>query len=100
MVIANINNAHIVIAKINSVCEFVINKTNYTIIQTQNMIGKIEQDITDKCINLGCKYLIDSHGNMFIDYKVGNILTKILNNAVDMDCIKFFADHDFEIEYV
>lgn len=100
MMLKNINNAYVVIAKVRGICEFVINKQNHTIVQTKNMVGEMAQDVTDECINLGCKYLIDSQGNMSVDYKIGNILTKILDNAVDMDCIKFFADYDFEIAYV
>lgn len=100
MMLKNINNAYVVIAKVRGVCEFVIDKQNHTIIQTKNIVGEMAQAVTDECINLGCKYLIDSQGNICVDYKIGNILTKILDNAVDMDCIKFFADHDFEIAYV
>lgn len=100
MIIKNLNNADVIMAKVEGICEFLIDKENHRIIQTQHMTKEMEQDITTECINLGCKYLIDSQGNICVDYKIGNILSKILDNAVDMDCIQFFADHDFEISYI
>lgn len=97
--IENINNAQFIIARSIDICEFCINKQDHTIIQTKTLVKCVEKDITDECINLGCKYIIDKHGNVIVDYKVGNILVKILNSAFDMDCIKFFADYNFDIEY-
>ena len=99
MIIKNLNNADVIMAKVEGICKFLIDKEGHRIIQTQHMTKEMEQDITTECINLGCKYLIDSQGNICVDYKVGNILVKILYNAVDMDCIQFFADHNFEVSY-
>ena len=59
----------------------------------------MKKNITNECINLSCEYYIDSSGELRINYKVGNILSKILNNAVDIDCIQFFADNNFEVEF-
>lgn len=97
--IQNINAAKYVIARVTDICEFLINKDAYQIIQTQKMSKQIEEDITNKCLNLSCEYHINSLGEMCINYKIGNILSKILNNAVDMDCIQFFADNNFDIEF-
>lgn len=86
MIINNLNNADILFVRSDKICEFMIDKQNYKIIQTKNMSEETNCDITNECINLGCKYIIDPQGNLFIKYKVGNILAKILNSEVDMDC--------------
>lgn len=99
MIINNLNNAEILLVKSDKVCEFLIDKRDYKIIQTKNMTERTNIDITDQCINVGCKYIIDRQGDIIIDYKIGNILAKILNSEVDMNCIEFLGELNFDVVF-
>lgn len=99
MIINDFNNADILFVRSDKICEFMIDKQDYKIIQTRNMSEETNWDVTNKCINLGCKYTIDSQGNILIDYKVSNILAKILNSEVDMNCIEFLKNTNFDVEF-
>ena len=76
-----------------------IDKRDYKIIQTKNITEETNIDITDQCINVGCKYIIDPQGDITIDYKVGNVLAKILNSEVDMSCIEFLGNLNFDVVF-
>ena len=98
MIINNLNNAEILLIKSDKICEFLIDKRDYKIIQTKNITEETNIDITDQCINVGCKYIIDPQGDITIDYKVG-VLAKILNSEVDMSCIEFLGNLNFDVVF-
>lgn len=97
MIIENLNNAEYLLVKAEKICEFLIDKKDYKIIQIKNQTEETSIDVTNQCLHSGCKYIIDSQGNICIQYKLCNILAKILNGEVDIDCIEFLAKAKFDV---
>lgn len=96
MKIAKLNDAKTIILN-NEFYNIVINKENHSIIHVRQWNEEINKDVTETCEQMERNYTI---GDMVIEtpYKGGVVMSKLLNNRIDKQCIEFINMFNIELK--
>lgn len=87
MKMTKLNEAKIIILN-NELCNIIIDKEKHNIIQTRQWNKEVNEDTTEICEQMEKEYTI---GDMVIEtpYKGGIVMSKLLNNRLNRQCMKF-----------
>ena len=95
MEMARFNIAKIIILD-NEFCNIVINKEKHSIIHVRQCDKEINEDVTELCEQMEKEYTIDSIVTE-VPYKGGVVMSKLLNNNIDKQCISFIDNFNVEL---
>lgn len=89
------NSAKIIILD-NEFCNIVIDKEKHSIIHARQCDKEINENVTEMCEQMEKEYTIDSM-IAEVPYKGGVVMSKLLNNHIDKQCISFIDNFNVEL---